>query len=257
MRSHEEIEAARELARAGHNASEIARKLGVARSTVRYWRSKWQADGEWPAPSHAARRKPRPDRDRLPVRAYCYLLGLYLGDGCLSVARGGVFRLRIKLDSAYPGIVASAAVAMEATMPANKVAFYRHPRDNWVEVSSYSRHWRYLLPQHGVGRKHERAIVLADWQRALTHRDPPSLIRGLLHSDGCRFVARQKGRNGRTYEYARYAFSNQSTDIQKILCQHLDLLGVHWTVTGAGREQIAIATRGGVAILDEFVGPKA
>ena len=40
----------------------------------------------------------------MPAGAYAYLLGLYLGDGCLSETRRGVYRLRITLDKKYPGI---------------------------------------------------------------------------------------------------------------------------------------------------------
>jgi hypothetical protein len=251
VRSVEEISAARDLTRVGLGASAIARRLGLARSTVRYWQSMWAHAPRWPE-----RPSPRLDRDRLSGRDYAYLLGLYLGDGCITAAPRGVFRLRIKLDSAYPRIVAEAAAAMDATAPANKVARYLHPRENWVEVSSYSRAWPTLLPQHGSGRKHERRIDLAGWQRGITHRHPRALVRGMIHSDGCRFVARQR-RGGRYYEYPRYAFSNVSADIRSIFCEHLDLLGVSWTFAGPNRHQVAVATRGGVAMLDEFVGPKS
>ena len=36
------------------------------------------------------------------------LLGLYLGDGMLSIGRGNVWKLRISLDAKYPQIVARA-----------------------------------------------------------------------------------------------------------------------------------------------------
>ena len=79
------------------------------------------------------------------------------------------------------------------------------------------------------------------------------LVRGLIHSDGCRFIARQPAK-GRIYRYARYCFSNRSPDIMRILCDHLDLLEVDWTMTDA--EQAQIARREAVEKLDEFVGPK-
>jgi hypothetical protein len=47
-----------------------------------------------------------------------------------------------------------------------------------------------LLPQHGAGTKHERSIKLAAWQLQITRTHPEQLIRGLIHSDGCRFVNR-------------------------------------------------------------------
>lgn len=53
--------------------------------------------------------------------AYVYLLGLYLGDGCISRGARDVFRLRIALDKKYPRIIAECAAAMEAVVPWNKV----------------------------------------------------------------------------------------------------------------------------------------
>jgi hypothetical protein len=80
-----------------------------------------------------------------------------------------------------------------------------------------------------------------------------ALVRGLIHSDGCRFVAAQRV-GGKTYRYSRYSFSNRSDDIRGIFCAHLDLLGIGWTRPNAF--QIAIDRRAGVAKLDAFVGPK-
>jgi hypothetical protein len=40
--------------------------------------------------------------------------------------------------------------------------------------------------------KHERPIVLARWQRAVIAAHPRELVRGLIHSDGCRFGAHQR-----------------------------------------------------------------
>ena len=40
----------------------------------------------------------------------------------------------------------------------------------------------------------------------------------------------------------------------RIFCDHLDLLGIPWTLTGA--EQAQIARREAVQALDKFVGPK-
>jgi hypothetical protein len=110
-----------------------------------------------------------------------------------------------------------------------------------------------VFPQHGPGRKHERPIVLAGWQRAITGMHPRELIRGLIDSDGSRFVANQRV-GQRVYRYARYAFSNRSTHILEIFCEHLDLLGVRWT--RPNEAMIAIDRRSEVAKLDEFVRPK-
>ena len=49
-------------------------------------------------------------------------------------------------------------------------------------------HWPCLFPQHGPGRKHHRSIVLDDWQNRIVGSDPRQLLRGLIHSDGCRTI---------------------------------------------------------------------
>jgi len=122
-----------------------------------------------------------------------------------------------------------------------------------VVVSSYSIHWPCVLPQHGAGRKHLRPIVLTDWQRALLqdHRQP--FLRGLIHSDGCRYIARQRC-GGRLYEWPRYNFSNLSSEIRGLFTESCDALGIPWRQ--AGERHIYINRREGVAAFDEFVGPK-
>jgi len=98
--------------------------------------------------------------DRLST-AYAYLLGLYLGDACISTHPRGVYRLRITLDVRYPGIVQECEAAMQAVLPWNRVGCQLR-KCNCFEVSAYSKSWPCLLPQHGEGKKHQRRIVLAD-----------------------------------------------------------------------------------------------
>jgi hypothetical protein len=56
------------------------------------------------------------------------------------------------------------------------------------------------------------------------------------------------------YEYPRYFFSNESTDILALCGWTLDLLGVEWRLTR--RNALSVARAASVAILDEHVGPK-
>jgi hypothetical protein len=114
------------------------------------------------------------------------------------------------------------------------------------------------FPQHGPGPKHLRPIVLRDWQLEITQREPEALVRGLIHSDGCRVVNRfsttlPSGRRA-TYEYVRYFFSNLSSDIRRIFVDHCQLLGVR--VTRSNARNLSIAHRDSVAILERIVGPK-
>ena len=96
MRDADEVAAVLDLAARGHHATAISRAMGIPRRTVSDW-------------MHA--RLPRSARPRCPncghqphvfrelPSAYAYLLGAYLGDGCLSEHARAVFRLRVVLDA--------------------------------------------------------------------------------------------------------------------------------------------------------------
>jgi hypothetical protein len=243
VRSVGEVERVLALAGTGLNQCAIARATGIPRGTVRDW-----LGGRVP--------RPRPVGERLrldvPPAAYAYLLGLYLGDGCISAAPRA-FALRISFDARYPGIIGECVRTLRLVRPENRVWVARQAPTRCVVVQCWSTRWPELFPQHGPGRKHDRRIVLADWQRTITVEHPKPLIRGLLHSDGCRFINPVRYKQ-RRYAYPRYMFTNRSEDLKAILCEHLDLLGIAWR--RASDRNISIARREAVAALDEFVGPK-
>jgi hypothetical protein len=248
VRSKAEVNAVLALVGEGHTDSGIARLTGIPRTTVRDWRmgrvpKRSDRGGNWrPCPICA------PGSVELPPSDYIYLLGLYLGDGCIS--RGPrTYCLRFFLDSAYPGIIEACRRSLGAIRPSQH-AWIRPSRSSRCHiVAMCSNHWPCLFPQHGPGRKHERRIALSDWQAELLdeHREP--FIRGLIHSDGCRVVANDRG-----LPSVRYHFSNKSEDIKRLYCASLDALGVRWT--RPCDRQIAVYRKASVAILDEFVGPK-
>jgi hypothetical protein len=183
----------------------------------------------------------------------CPLLGLYLGDGCLLRHRRGVYRLNITLDAAHPAIAAEGEAAISLVMPASKVSLRRSPRYRMLELNSYSTHWTHLFPQHGPGAKHKRAIAIEGWQQHIVKRHPGRLLRGLIHSDGCR-VANRIQHPKKTYTYPRYFFSNRSRDIQRVFCDACDQLEIAWRQDGPWN--ISVARREAVAIMDRHVGPK-
>jgi hypothetical protein len=218
LRTPKEVATVLALAEEGLNNCEIARLTGIPRGTISDWR---------------LGRRPNFDRAKgtctvcrgepsaLPQASYTYLLGLYLGDGCLAAHPRGVYKLRVSCASRYPGLIRLCELAMTRVLP-NQVG--RVEQVGCVEVSSYSKHWVCLFPQHGPGRKHERRIELAGWQQDLVDLDPRPLLRGLLHSDGCRVL------------------------------NACDALGVEWRPHN--RWSLSVARRGSVALLDGFVGPK-
>lgn len=160
------------------------------------------------------------------------------------------------LDAGYPEIADEVAAAMRAAAPRNPVgrvlpsSGYSGNSGTCLELYSYSKSWPCLIPQHGPGRKHERPIVLTDWQRELVARSPELLLRGLIHSDGCRFM--NTGRGG--WSNPRYSFSNISDDIRRIFCDACDLLGLRWTTAP---RTVYVSRKADVARMDQFIGPKA
>lgn len=189
--------------------------------------------------------------------SYAYLLGTYLGDGHVADTRRS-FQLRITLDGLYPGIIAECAGAMILSLPSVHPRIRCDRSERRMNVDSGSKHWPDLFPQMGPGRKHERPIVLAPWQREIVEAHPWPFVRGLIHSDGCRTVNRFKTRlpSGRVAEYAypRYFFSNLSADIRALFCESCERLGLRWTQSN--HRNISISHRTSVALLDENVGPK-
>jgi hypothetical protein len=234
------------LAAEGLSASEIARQVGVPRPTVRDWLAGRLPRGFDRGGVGCDECGGLHDLAALPP-GYVYMLGMYLGDGCLSEHRRGVFKLRISLDARYPGIADECERAMGAVMPLNRVGRVGH--GTWHELYAYSKSWPCLFPQHGLGRKHEREIALTDWQWLHVERWPTLLLRGLIHSDGCRFQ-----NTGRGWSHPRYSFANKSDDIKRIFCSACELLDLRWT--SSGEKTIYVSRKADVAFLDRFVGPK-
>ena len=183
---------------------------------------------------------------------------MHLGDGCV-VQHERAERLVITLDGMYPDIIDEAFAAVQLAVPHQRVSVLRVKGSRALVVQSYGQSWHRVFPQAGPGRKHERRIVLADWQREIVDLHPKPFLRGLIHSDGCRTVNRFKTKlpSGRVaeYEYPRYFFSNLSADIRALFCEYCERLGVRWTQSN--HRNISVSHRTSVAILDGFIGPKS
>jgi hypothetical protein len=250
MRLDAEKERAARLCQSGLSDREVARRTGLPRTTIGNWRRN-------PDRSHRSRAA---EADWRPVAAaaYCYALGLYLGDGYIARS-GNSARLSLTLDASHRQIAEEAGKALSQLFPEARVHMYRRLVRGTAEVQLSDPSLPYAFPHCGPGHKHEREIALQPWQADLTSEHPESLLRGLIHSDGCRTVNRfstvlPSGRL-KQYVYPRYFFSNLSSDIRQIFCDHCDLLGIRWTLSNP--RNVSIANREGVALLDTFVGPKA
>ena len=177
------IRRARALSESGCSDYAVAAAIGVTRQTVMHWRQRGFAE-----------REDRSTSWTVAAPEYPYLLGLYLGDGCLSrPGRSRSHTLDLACDAGYPAIISEAERAI-------RVVFGERSR-RWLPGDAECVHVRVThralvsaFPQHGPGRKHERKIELVEWQRVLTRRYPEAFIRGLIHSDGSRCINRSTPR---------------------------------------------------------------
>ncbi|MEU5085796.1 helix-turn-helix domain-containing protein [Streptomyces sp. NPDC021356] len=229
----------------GRSLNSVSKQTGVSRAAIRSWHSRLE-----PLP-RMSRTDPGPPADEV---AYAYLLGLYLGDGCLSRHPRAGYYLRIACADAWPGLLQECREAITAVRPG--VGVYSVQKQGCTMVTSYSRHWPGLFPQHGPGRKHERRITLEPWQQEIVDAHPWEFVRGLIHSDGCRitnWTTRTVGGERKRYEYPRYFFTNLSADIARLYTDTLDRIGVAWKANG---HNISVARKASVALMDAHVGPK-
>jgi hypothetical protein len=256
MRSSAQIRAVFELKSRGLSDGEVTTLTGVPVDTIRLWRKRQSSarvqralhPNEWCGNCGATQH----DFRSLGAPAYAYLLGVYLGDGCLTRWRGS-WTLRVALDDGYPGIIADCCASIEQ-LRGERPTFRPDARAmRCVYVESAWRSWPCFFPQHGPGRKHHRKIELLKWQQAIVDAQPGAFLRALIHTDGWRGSNRVHVK-GNDYSYPRYQFSNRSDDIRKLFTDTCETLGVEWRQWT--RHHISIARRDSVAILDSFIGPK-
>ncbi|MFE6283960.1 transcriptional regulator [Streptomyces sp. NPDC057877] len=239
------------LVAAGRSLNSVSKETGISRAAIRSWRTRIEPRRRAGRPCPRCQETPSPPED---PAAYAYLLGLYLGDGCISAHRRGVYFLRIVLDNTWPGIIDACEAAMRSVRPDNSVC--RVKKQGCVAVTGSSKHWPCLFPQHGPGMKHHRKITLEPWQQAIVDAHPWEFIRGLIHSDGCRitnWTTRTVAGERKRYEYPRYFFTNKSDDIRNLFTGTLDNLGIEWTSCTLN---VSVARKASVALMDAHVGPK-
>jgi hypothetical protein len=162
MRSAEEFNDVKRFIAAGMNDGTIARQTGIPRPTVRDWRRRPPKTLRRPGASSPC--GVLHDFSTLPAAAYSYLLGLYLGDGCISQNRR-VWRLRIVLDTKYPQIIERCRAAIDMLMPGQHASATQKPT-RCVEVGHYSKHWPCLFPQHGPA---ENTTDASHWSLGSRH----------------------------------------------------------------------------------------
>jgi hypothetical protein len=240
---------------AGMSDRDNAALHGVAVKTIRRWRRLYQRRGLTRGQTHLNPPCPRCDEASIDEPAYSELLGWYLGDGHISAGRRGVFNLHVYNDRRYREDNERLQELMATVKPGGRP----HTRDvpGAVVTTVSWKHWPCLFPQHGPGRKHERAIVLDPWQQAIVERRPAPFLRGLFHSDGCRvnnWATRVVAGEKRRYDYPRWQFSNRSEEILALCCEALDRLALPWR--RSNRWVVSVSRQEAVARLDALIGLK-
>jgi hypothetical protein len=239
-------EVARRLIASGASDGEVARRLGIPRTTVRDWRRPRYLPRAVPERCHRCWRPTRPVG--FEPADYAELLALYLGDGSIA-ALPRTERLRIFLDARYTAIVEETQALLRRCFPSNRIGRLSRHAGSMVVLWVYHGHLSCLFPQHGAGKKHDRPIVLESWQEALVAEAHWAFLRGCIRSDGCVFV----NRTGR-YEYLSYDFANRSADIRGLFARVCEGVGVECRPCG---ERVRIYRRASVELMREHVGIKA
>jgi len=153
---------------------------------------------------------------------YSFILGLYLGDGCISKLPR-TKKLSIYLDLKYEKLNKYIEFVM-------KELFNKQPyiidyskikndknRFNMIEIIYHNCNLGILFPHEGVGNKHLRKIELSDWQKEILV--PEEFIKGLMFSDGCFYYDKF---NKKYF----YNFSNCSTDIANLCVEYLNKIEI-------------------------------
>ena len=86
--------------------------------------------------------------------------------------------------------------------------------------------------------------------KRLSTNETKEFVIGLIHSDGCRVVANDRG-----VKSIRYHFSNMSEDIHGLFTAALDALDIPWT--RSSKKIVSIYRKSATARLDTFIGPKS
>jgi hypothetical protein len=182
----------------------------------------------------------------LPAEEYCYLLGLYLGDGCVSKsARSWV--LRITCDTQYPGII-------DRWHQGDRRPDARTTRGSLEETEWHVRRClslvRALAVPLSTARSRQEALE-ADQVGAVAE-SPRRSVQGTVHSRPDRQRRLPCRHHDRGVKSVRYHFSNRSEDILGLYTAALDALGIPWT--RPRKHDIAVYRGAATARLDEFVG---
>lgn len=152
---------------------------------------------------------------------YSYVLGLYLGDGCLTILPRTV-KLAISVDLKYPKLnndICNSINTIFSKKPSILPKRSKGKLTKGIDIAIYHNNLQILFPQHGLGKKHLRSIILTDWQKSII--DYRWLLKGLIMSDGSFYITKKDN-------HQRYNFSNCSLDIMLIIEKCLNYFSIKY-----------------------------
>ena len=227
----------------GVNKSTLSNKYNIPRGTIKYWID--NRDTIFISKTSDKDISLIIEEIKNNKELYNYILGLYLGDGCISPQKMS-YKLRITQDNKYPNSVNEIKNLLNSFFKNN--VFVCIPKGCTV-IAIYDKNLPLYFPQHGVGKKHDREIILSDYQRE--NIDYPNLLKGLWVSDGSYYLASSK--------YEAYNFTNKSTDIISLFEECLTFCEVNYRkrIKKNGVWIIEITKKSEVQKMKELVGFKS
>jgi len=254
--------------------NDIAKEFDLSLSTIRYWSKKYDLTSQYKSfkqqdfKNFNLKKSPciglLGDESHLDYhnwnesqeKSYSYVLGFYLGDGCLQhdkKKKTRSYTLFISNQANFHKMNQQISKSLEVLFQKKVVRIYKRKNSNCLNIKLTAVNLNLLFP-HGEGKKHERKIVLEDWQLNLIEKFPKEFIKGMLESDGCRFQARKI-----CSTYYVYKFDNKSCDLHEILQRIAKILNLHFTFTSSKGNKIHTTSfykKEDVLFLDSFIGVK-
>jgi len=247
MNKQEKIEYTKDKLNEGWSQRKIARELNVDSSTVRYWIKQ-----NFKISSHVSSVEHLQDNIKQNKHHYAYILGAYLGDGCISTHPRS-YALRIFTDNDYPEIIQREIDSLQKIFPNNKVNSWKQKYADCTEIKVYNKHHPILFAQHGEANKHTRDVSLHDWQWDIVKEEPECFLIGLIDSDGCEYYHTQVV-GGKERSYKMFMFTNMSPDIVNMYSETLKLLNIEHTFVRykTGKVNVYVRKRSDVTKLEEI-----
>lgn len=268
----------------GKSMNDISKEFGVSLTSIRYWCKKFSLQsqyGNFKEVNNKTKKsykkggfknlKIEVDESHLDYNnwseqqeeAYSYLLGFYLGDGCLQhdiKRKTRSYTFMISNQRSFTRMNQEIVHALQILFPNKTVKFYNRKKSDCINIKLTAINLNLLFP-HGRGLKHTRKIELANWQEKMIEKYPKEFIKGIIESDGCRFAPRKK----QCPSYIIYQFTNCSLDIHLLLQKFAKQIGLNFTFRERKNIKLKYRTpayltcfndKKSFEILESFIGPK-